>query len=163
MTRTFVDSLARGHIHEAVLDSYLSHTYELRAATDSEQRHGIDRWVTNSHGQTWSIDYKADERADSTGRVFIELSHCGPRYGANGWLFSSAADAIVYWLPVSGRGWWVWLPNLRRATADWLKEGVPIRPAMNVDYWTLGLVVPIPAFAALAAFAFQRSTADDVR
>lgn len=145
----FTSSLERGHQGEAWLDRHFGQTWQIETASRYEERRGIDRWFSDPWTDRLSVQYKTDEKAAETGNAFIEVVSGGPKFHQNGWLWTTKAKVLVYWLPSTEHPrFWVLDPvKLRKLAADWHRQ-YPIRSAPNRGYWTYGIC---PSIAELDA------------
>lgn len=143
----FDRSLREGQDGEKYLDWFLSGFVDrIEAATRSEERAGIDRWFYRG-GRRWSVQYKTDKQATSTGNAFIEMGHWGHRYHQDGWLFTCQASELYYYPRFSGLIYRVNPDRIRQVALDnWIFHR-RIGRAVNSGYVTGGLLVPLPEFA----------------
>ena len=125
--------------HAPTLDAWLRESYQIREATEAEQWDGIDRVVMAESGLV-TLDYKCDERAHATNRLFIEtVSNSVTR--RPGWIHTSRADWLAYFV-VPDHVWMFRFARVRQRLPDWL-SAYRERPARNVGYATLGVCVPM--------------------
>lgn len=125
--------------HAPRLDHWLSEHYDLRVATDDEQRAGVDRIATDDFGARTTLDYKCDERAHITGNLFIETVS-NSRTRRPGWALTSSADWLVYFA-VPDLVWMFLMRHIRSAMPTW-RRCCHERAAANAGYSTFGLCVP---------------------
>lgn len=136
----FSTSLARGQQGEAWLDRHFGQTWNIERASRRDERRGVDRWFSDDWTPSFGVQYKTDEKAAETGNAFIEVVSGGPEFHQNGWLWTTQAAVLVYWLPSPARPrFWVLDPEkLRKLASDWHKR-YPVRSATNRGYWTYGI------------------------
>lgn len=148
-TYSFSQQKTIGAQAEAALDRWLDRFYRLRPATGPQQRQGIDRQATHRiTGRQFTLEYKADSRANQTGNAFVETASVAP--SKPGWAFTCSADYLLYW--VKNRGVYVCRPLVvRRHLSDWQRT-CPIRSIPNQGYQTEGLLVPLNKFAEASSF-----------
>ena len=143
-TYSFDQQKAIGTEAEAALDCWLDQFYRLRPATGPQQRQGVDRQATHRlTGRQFTLEYKADSRASTTGNAFVETLSVAPN--KPGWAVTCTADYLLYW--VRNRGLYICRPlALRCHLADW-KRTCESRSIPNRGYTTEGLLVPLNKFA----------------
>lgn len=135
----------RGYEGEKMLDKMFAKFFDVRRATASQQRQGIDRVMTgNEHRQVIHVEYKTDYAAASSGNAFIEVA-CD---GKPGWAHTTQADFIAYFVP--GKHAYIVRPaTLRSHLAEW--EGrFEKRTVLNAAYTATGLLVPLPYLAEIS-------------
>lgn len=139
-----------------VLDAWLRESYEVREATVAEQWRGIDRVVVAESGLV-TLDYKCDERAQQTGRLFIEtVSNSVSR--RPGWVHTSHADWLVYFV-VPDAVWMFQFARVRQMLPRWLCT-YGERSARNLDYATLGVCVPMAVVREAVEYVARLSRGD---
>lgn len=141
MTYKFNDQFSKGLLAEWRLDQFFSQKYILSLATREQQRQGIDRWFTAEDGSTIAVEYKADWRASQTKNAFIETISVDSR-NVLGWVYTSRADALAYFLPDVCLCWLICFVQLRERLADWIAQ-YPVRKVSNFGYCTHGILVPL--------------------
>jgi hypothetical protein len=135
----------RGYEGEKMLDGVFSRFFNVRRATASQQRDGIDRvMVGKEHGQQITVEYKTDYTAASSGNAFVEIAFDG----RPGWAHTSQADFIAYCVP--GKHTYIVRPQtLRTHLSEW--EGrFEKRTVLNAGYTATGLIVPLAYLAEIA-------------
>jgi len=139
---TFSGQKEVGDSGEAILDYYLSQHYDLRAPpTTSEIRWKFDRFLQNGE-KRYTVEYKNDTVADSTGNLFIETVS-NTDTGAPGWALNSVAQIICYRLTGSGRVFFLDVVRIRVNIPKW-RYHFPAEPIEQADgSYTHGLLVPI--------------------
>src|SRR5690349_24780228 len=94
----FDEQNTRGGKGEAFLDTFFAERgHYIQKATRGQQRLGIDRVFLKDDGIV-QVEYKTDLLAHKTGRVFVETISMDSN-GKQGWVFTSHADVIVYFIP----------------------------------------------------------------
>lgn len=144
-TYDFATQLELGKKQEDVLDEYFSTWYNIKKATLEEERSDkFDRWFQRKEGDPkWlMVEYKADDKADSTGNLFIETMS-NVEMGRYGWAWLTVADIVVYYvLPDT----LYFLPSgakIREWLMTWHKHGGPSkRKVQNKGYKSEGYIVP---------------------
>lgn len=128
----FTSALERGTRAETILDRFFSQRYTITPATHDEQVKGFDRHfgILRPSGQndTFTVEYKLDQKAEQTGNFFPELWHTnidGVHWG--GWAFKSQADFLALYVPGDeslefGACYWVAMPVFRSRLQDWAKK-----------------------------------------
>ena len=153
-TYDFDEQLNIGRKYEYTLDgALLSCTYVkgIERVSLSEERKGIDRYVTMSDGRRLAVQYKADKTAGKTGNAFIETISVDndETEEAAGWAFTCEADYIFYFV-VDNREIYVIQPRrLRRKLPFWQRR-FPSRTVPNGRYKTVGLLVPLQEIARIS-------------
>lgn len=135
----------RGYKGEKMLDGLFSKFFDVRRATATEQRNGIDRVMTGKeHKQVINVEYKTDYTAATSGNAFVELAFDGKP----GWARTSQADFIAYFVP--GKHTYIVRPcTLRNHLSEW--EGrFEQRTVLNAGYTATGLIVPLAYLAEVS-------------
>lgn len=144
MSHEFGESFKRGQVHEADLDAYFGLTYFIEPATREQQRMGIDRIFTSVAGMSFSVEYKADVRAAETGNVAVETASVAEQ-DKPGWVYTSLAQVIVYYVPPHGYALWCDAMDLKRHASLWAQM-YGVRDVPNRDYTTQIVAVPMAEF-----------------
>ena len=154
-----------GTNYEILLDKHFSERYVVRAASLAEQRMGIDRFfsqkITSCIGirsevrrVCFSVEYKADVKADKTGNIFVEIDQIRSDGGKKkGWALTFYAQVLVIFLPrhrtlLLANAWTVktllnhWIENYSLST--WVKN--------EVGNSARGVLVPIEVFTVNCCF-----------
>lgn len=149
----FDEQNARGGKGETFLDSFFAgRGHYIQKATRGQQRLGIDR-VFLKDGGVVQVEYKTDLLAHRTGRVFIETISSDAK-GKQGWVYTSRADVIVYFIP-GLKVIYVTPPSkLRDALPRW-EQAYPTRAAANEDYSTHGILIPVEEMERQASQVFH--------
>lgn len=149
----FDQQLAAGEQGEAYLDGFFMAWFTIRRASRDEQRQGIDRWFEDATGRRLSIEYKTDSTAARTGNAFIETVSVDTAHKP-GWIHTSRADMLIYYIPPDGLIYALRFARLRRVLPRWERE-YPKRSVQNDGYCTHGLLVPLYEFDELAEQVFS--------
>ena len=161
MIHEFDSDLARGKRWERELDEFFvrEYGYQIRPATKEEEHRGIDRWFKNAK-ENFSVEYKGDERAGTTGNAFPETGHLGPDYAKRGWVYYTEASWIVYYIVGQGKAYILRPATLRKVIDEWI-AAYQVKVARNKHYWTYGVVVPLSVFERQAELTLdiQRAAA----
>lgn len=159
MIYDFDQSLAKGKLGEDAVLKYLSSHSAFRPATWADERAGIDAWLETKAGE-YPIQIKTDDVAARTGNAFIEYCHIFHHDGLwldTGWLQKCEAFRLAYYTPThtADEPSWrniLWLDplKLRFAAREWFcnPKKYPTRGAVNKDYTTWGLLVPLSELRA---------------
>src|SRR6185436_15012585 len=93
----FTDQLKKGKEAEAELDAYFTDVYSIAKVTLQDDKRGIDRVFTNrKSGRVFSVEYKTDFLAPTTGNAFVEIVAVSTT-NKPGWAKTCEADYLVYW------------------------------------------------------------------
>lgn len=150
---SFVEQLEKGHKAEKILDEYFSKWYLIADVSMDTQRKGIDRIFTRQGSAepiqpTINVEYKADERTQETGNVFIETMSV-MEMGKYGWAWSSQADMLVY-LAIPDTLYIVPPVKIREIIGEWTKK-FGLRTVRNKAYKSCGIPVPEEEFAKICS------------
>jgi hypothetical protein len=133
---------------EAILDAFFSRWYLIQEVPPELQREGVDRFFVPRRGEVnfpRLVEYKTDFK--DTGNVFIE-THSVIRAGQKdikGWLYTSKADWLIYFLVEYQTVLVLSFPTLRDSVFVWeSKQLCRCKSSQNNDYQGAGLIVPIP-------------------
>jgi hypothetical protein len=145
------DQLAKGAAAETQLDRHFADRFHITSATRAQQRQGIDRHFTHRQsGATYTIEYKTDWTAGRTGNAFVETVSVDSA-AIPGWVYTSQAEWLAYFLPAPATIYLIAFPTLRACLPQWLATCKAAPPIPNRGYHTLGILVPLPEFAQIAA------------
>ncbi len=147
---SFPTQLSRGIQGEQVLDAHFRARWDIISASPDEQRRGIDRWFVSraSSPKRVAVEYKADRTAGRTQNAFIETVSVDTA-GKRGWVYTSAAHILMYYVLGTGQTYVIPLAALRRALPRWTAQ-YPQRRVPNEGYHTHGLLVPLAELAGVA-------------
>lgn len=144
-------------MHNAVLDAYFAESYDIVKADHTDERRGIDRWLTDKRtGERTSVQYKADTVATRTHNAFIEIiSVDKPGVSVPGWVHTCAADWLFYYVPGDELCYCLRPDTIRLRLADWRGKyrtaRVPNKGRSgSVEYHTHGIIVPLAELEACA-------------
>jgi hypothetical protein len=140
--------LAKGQRWEQYLDSLFADQFSIIEATRDQQRLGIDRIFIGDDGRQHKIEYKADERAATTGNAFVETISVDT-VGKLGWAELCEADYLLYYIAGVGPIYIIRPRDLRAKLEHW-RQWYPERRIANDGYHTIGLLVPLKEFGRLA-------------
>jgi hypothetical protein len=144
----FHEQLSAGEQQEQELDKFFVRWYDIQRAALDQQRCGIDRIFTRrDNGYVFKIEYKADWTASKTGNAFVETVSVDTTH-TPGWVYSSQADYLIYYLPKDMRAYILAFEQLRARLPQW--EKFPIRSIPNKGYSTVGVLVPLGEFERIA-------------
>lgn len=154
----FDASLTVGAAGERTLDAHFGVHFDIVPASPAQQRQGIDRVFCRRSDdprsdRIFTVEYKTDHHAARTGNAFVETVSVerGGVVVKPGWVYTTAADRLIYYIP--GANWelaYILRPSrLRRALPAWQRI-FSERVVANPDYVTRGLLVPLRAFEAVA-------------
>jgi len=140
----FREQLAKGEAHEKMLDKAFGKFYVVQKVSMDLQRHGIDRvFVARKKPFRWLVEYKSDSKAAETGNAFVETVSVD-KDNKPGWLYSTCAQIIAYFIPPWGRVYIVEVTRLRAIfIEDEWPNKCPERKIPNNGYNTVGLLVPL--------------------
>jgi hypothetical protein len=146
----FKDQLEQGKRAEGFLDHYFSRWYHIQpVALDVELRDGYDRlYRRKSDGEARKVEYKSDWLAADTGNAFIETISVYEQRKP-GWIYTSQADILIYYIPPKGEIHMLALPMLRMIFPSWKLRYKEV-PAPNEGYKTYGVLVPMGQFTRFA-------------
>ena len=148
-TYHFSTQQAQGDVGEQRIAAFCAPVYRVRWATRAEQRRGLDLVLTHREtGDVTTVEVKTDRTAGRTGNAFIETVSVDTA-GRRGWLYTSTADYLAYYIPGPGHLYLVRLAALRNALAGRLSQ-YPERRIANNGYHTLGRLVPLAELRRVA-------------
>lgn len=147
MTHNFSDSLEVGEKYEGELDEHFSQWFIVKKVSMDLQKLGVDRIFTKRKtGERFTVEYKADSRASETGNMYIETVSVGrdeDTVVTKGWIYTSTAQLLVYFLPDWNRAYIMDMLSLRdKVNEKWIKHHKTAR-ADNGNYWGEGILVPL--------------------
>jgi len=154
----FKEQLAKGEAQEAVLDAFFrGRGWKITPVDMTGQRSGVDRWFEISMlAMPLAIEYKADFKAGDTGNAYLETvsvakyNDDGVMYiEKRGWVWTSSADYIMYYIPSNGALFVLRPEGLRDLLASDEKKyrSVPVR---NRGYFGMGRLVPLDVIAGIS-------------
>lgn len=153
MVYDFYEQLKKGQVGEAIVASCFSDQFEVIPATETQQRQGIDFiFISRKTGTPHTVQVKTDSKAVFTGNAFLETTSvdqsggCPLKYG---WIFTSLATWLIYYLPQPAKIYIFELDTLRAQMPSFAKR-YPTRTARNRDYNTHGICVPLTELSKFA-------------
>jgi hypothetical protein len=146
----FADSLKVGEKYEKMLDEYFRQWFIVSEVSMDLQRLGIDRIFTKrKSGERFTVEYKADEKAETTGNMYIETVSYRPKSANSldkvekkGWIYTSTAQLLVYFVPGWNRAYIMDMLTLRdKVNEKWAAHHRSVT-VDNGDYEGEGILVP---------------------
>lgn len=143
---TFREQIDKGKQAEARLDEWFSTWYEIKQIPlEVERVEHFDR-IFIRDGQEMRVEYKTDFQAHQTGNAFIE-TYSNIETNKPGWIYSSQADILVYFIPEAKSILIVRMMLIRMCIRHYLKV-YRKRKCKNVNpngsnYHSEGVLVPI--------------------
>jgi len=152
---TWKETMTKGNLGEVTLDRYFHEKgYRLLKAGDATQRRGIDRKFIKGHIEL-TVEYKTDFKAGETGNAFIETESVrNANTEKKGWLLTTQAQVIVYYLPTRGKALWLSALDLKSKYEYWhgcFRKST----ARNDGYHSTGIIVPLEEVEKLARVVFD--------
>jgi len=141
----FKTQLSIGEQYETLLDNHYSQWYDIFSLSMQAQKAGIDRiWVNKNNGFRYSVEYKSDRTASTTGNVFIETMSVD-KTNKLGWAYTSCSQILVYYLPFEHTAYHITTLTIKNMVEKW-ERNYSSRSIPNGDYSTIGILVPINVF-----------------
>jgi len=159
MTYSFEKQYRIGKTAEYILDRLLvSKGYSIEMVGRSEERNGIDRVLTSADNRTINAEYKTDRWAYHTGNAYMEtVAYDNGITSKKGWVFTSKADVVLYWVHPGERNAtsWVYVLDPKKLrTADWFSGGkYEEKTVKNTGFFGKGILVPMAIVRKLAGIA----------
>lgn len=153
---SFGERLRAGSTAEALLDMFFRQWFEVEVVDGKLQAQGVDRLFRGQPlDDALAVEYKADHMADRTGNAFVETVSVDSE-GKPGWLWTTKADALVYYVHTDGGGYgYVIDPAaMRRRGYKWTRR-YPVKTVSNREYHTYGVLVPLDKLERLAEGDFD--------
>ncbi len=126
---------------EKILDTFFTGKgLSVKKVGEETDRLGIDRIFENSSGMKYSVEYKSDLKAKTTGNFFVELRQ---RNKNDGWAYSCIAQRLVLFIPGRNELYILRTERLKDQLDSW-KDKFPIRECGQAE----GIIVPIQVLAA---------------
>lgn len=96
----FEQSAEEGNGQEKRLDNFFDKWYSIVPVNMEFQKMGIDRIFTrkDTYHTRYTIEYKSDKKAASTGNVFIETVSVDSE-NKPGWAYTCGAQMMIYFIP----------------------------------------------------------------
>lgn len=149
MGRDWERAKERGEAGEKILDGWFrAQGYRHATADMASQLQGIDRFFTQGEMVT-SVEYKTDFLAHKTGYAFIETASDVERM-IPGWLYSSLAQILAYWVPGQRTLYVHSMLRLKRAIGKFIPLGYQRRICRIEDRESKGILLPLERFSNLA-------------
>jgi hypothetical protein len=152
---TFSEKLAAAAKWEAKLDDWLGKSgYVVRPLGPYQPDREV---VLRDESGIITVEYKCDEEAIKTGRLFIETVS-NDVSGRLGWAKTTNADWILYFVvPVRV---FAFRPETLRAALDRWSGHFPLKKADNGRFNTLGVCVPESVARSAAEYVAELSEGD---
>lgn len=150
-TYNFRDQLAIGEAYERRLDEHFQQALtisRIERASRAQQAAGIDRIWHTSSGATYTVEYKADDKAGRTGNAFIETVSVDTA-NKPGWAVASTAQLLAYMVTQPETIYLIEMTALRAQLPRW-KRQYRTTYAQNDGYRTHGILVPLDEFERIA-------------
>jgi hypothetical protein len=146
---SFQAQLGQGKRAEDFLDHYFARWFRIQpVALDTELRDGYDRIFTRKRdGEQLKIEYKADWQAADSKNAFIETISVYEERKL-GWVYTSQADMLIYFVPPLGVIHMVPLGAIRFVLPGWKLRYREVH-APNEGYRTYGVLVPLAQMGRL--------------
>lgn len=143
------EQLAIGEEGAAELDAFFSARYWVERAGFEMDRAGIDRIFTHLvSGKCYSVEYKSDGKAASTGNAFIELVSDDVE-GRPGWAKTCLAQWLVYYLPPKRQGYLIRTCAIKARLEKWANK-YPLGHCQNKGYSSTGILVKLWELESIA-------------
>lgn len=156
MTYQFDSQFAQGNEGESQLDAFFSRHYFILPVSRPMQRLGIDRVFVNIKTMVMhSVEYKTDLKAAQSGNVFLETVSVD-KDNKPGWIYSSRADWLFYFMPQIETLYCVEFAQLRLSLSKWVSR-YPCKVIPNVGYNTEGIIIPKHEIALLSKCVYVPS------
>lgn len=140
------DSFTRGRMFEEHFrEIFQAKGMMVIAVAKDLQDLGIDFLMTGRSGKRMSVELKSDERATETGNAFLELVSMSSSDGwpdKPGWMYTSIAQVLAYYLPLDGRVLFLDMADLKLSLGDFVGR-YSIRHTSNGWYRSKGVVMPL--------------------
>jgi hypothetical protein len=144
---------------EERLDSFFCRWYIIEEVPIELQREGVDRFYIPRRGEVTFprlVEYKTDFQ--DTGNAYVE-THSVIRAGQReikGWLHTSKADWLIYFMAVDEIAFVINFTTLRQAAITWESEQLcKRRDCLNRNYKGSGLIVPIRLMLRVSYAVFK--------
>ncbi len=142
----FKAKLAEGEAYAKEQDAIYSSKFNIRPSTPEEDRRGIDRhFKAKACPFEFTMQYKGDERAATSGNLFIEIISVDTTM-APGWAIKCEADYMSIYVPQERHVYLLHVRMLHIWVPAWLMRW-PVTQAQNKHYKTHGILIPRKAIA----------------
>lgn len=141
MPYEFRQQLIEGEQYAKEQDAFYGTWFDITDVNISEDRRGIDRYfAAKKCPLRFSVQYKGDQKASSTGNLFIEIISVDTD-NTPGWALQCDADYLSIYVPSERVFYWISVPLLKACIPFWLIR-YDIGQSPNPTYKTHGLKVP---------------------
>jgi hypothetical protein len=138
-----------GEQHAQKLDEVFSDRFKIERVGMPDEWRGIDRVFTNREsGRKFTVEYKADERAEKTHNIFVETVS-NDKTQRPGWAHTCQSAFIMYYIPGDELIYVVRPRKIRDELPHWKSQFVEVK-SKNDGYNTLGVLVPLCEFERIA-------------
>lgn len=145
----FGEQLAAGEEGAGELDVFFSARYKVERTDLKMDKLGIDRIFTHrATGKRYSIEYKSDSRAASTGNAFIEIVSVDAN-DTPGWAKTCLAQWLIYYVPPWRKGYWIRTCAIKARLEEWISK-YPLGHCQNKGYSSTGILVKLWELEAIA-------------
>jgi len=141
----FKEQYKKGNKHARFLDEHYSKVFHIEVVSKFLEKLGIDRIFTHlKTGAKNSIEYKADERAATTGNIFVETISVDTTKTL-GWAYTSCAQWLMIYIPEKNIVYHTTPIHVRQKIEEW-QEMYKTVTIPNEGYNTIGICVPEKIF-----------------
>jgi len=160
VTYDLTKQLAIGARGESRLDKYYARWFDIKTVSRELERIGIDRIFISknpNNRMSSSIQYKSDDRAASSEKMFLETVSVNTK-DIPGWAYTLCAQIIIYFIPPQSTAYRLTAMTLKNLVPIWIERyGNSLQSIKNKDsrgeiYFTKGILVPL---AELSHNAFK--------
>jgi len=150
-TYSFDEQLRIGKAAERLLDTYFSQWYSIEIIPhEIEVLIHSDRLFIDAYGHHTIVEYKADYIGHRTGNAYVETVSVASE-NKPGWVYTSQADVLIYWVVGNGQVIAVSPKQLREKLPGWEVHYHTIQ-ARNETYYGAGVLVPISELRKLSIY-----------
>lgn len=154
MIQHWDESYDKGKKGEAEIDEMMSPWFDIKEATESQDRLGTDRFlmpkafghcrIRAQYKTDWRAHYSEfdDNENKGTGNFFIEVVSVDGPANKPGWSLKCDAEWLCYWIPVEQVLYILHVRLIRIFVPIWYMENFPIHQSENAGYETHGICVP---------------------
>lgn len=151
----FDDQFDLGCFGEDRLSEFRHEHYTLTKSTLEMEKHGIDFIFANRlTGKSWTIELKTDFKAFESENAFVEtISVDNATQHRAGWVYTSEAQILLYFIPQSGSLYILDLARLREKMPEFARRFQTVSTSTrrhSTYYRTHGILVPLTELAKLA-------------
>lgn len=148
----FNDKYTESKTYEKEIDAYFSKDWDIVHVSRELESLGIDAiWTSKVSGFRNTFEYKGDEKATETNRIFIETESISTT-GKLGWGYTSCAQYLLTYLPSRKLVYIAYMLKIKTRLRKWLEKANNNEPnyiigkAPNNGYYTTGVCIPIEEF-----------------